>query len=542
GIAIGDYNGDGFDDAFLGGAAGQAGTLLERGLTAWPGQADAPWAADAACEDMGVLWFDYDGDGDLDLFVVSGGVEYPAGDERLRDRLYRNDGKSFTRTTDVLPDLRFSGSCCSAVDFDLDGDLDLFVGGRTVPGAYPDAPASRLLQNDNGRFRDVTATAAPALLQAGMVSGATFSDANGDGWPDLMVAARWQPLRWLRNDQGRFADATEAAGLAGHPGWWNSVVSLDVDGDGDADFVAGNQGLNSKYKASPDKPLTLFFADFDGNGTRDLVESKYEGTRLLPVRGRSCSSGAMPFLERKFPTYEKFASAALAEIYPEPQLAAAGQLSASCLDSVLLRNDGKGGFAVETLPRAAQIAPLFGLALADYDGDGHLDVAAATNFFSPEPETGRFDGAIGLLLRGNGTELLAVPPRQSGLTLSGDQKGAAVAHFDPTGSTDLILARNDQPLAGFASTDPTPSLTLRLEGPAGNPTGVGAVVVVADATGRQRRVEQVAGSGYLSQSSALMRFSRTASPLTSVTVHWPDRTTTRLTEGLDRALLVARWQ
>jgi len=542
GVAVGDYDGDGRDDLFVGGAAGQAGTLLRHGRTREDQGGAAPWLRDEACEDMGVLWLDYDSDGDQDLFVVSGGVEAPPGDELLRDRLYRNDDGTFTRDRDALPDLRFSGSSCCAADVDGDGDLDLFVGGRTVPGSYPDAPASRLLRNDSGRFTDATAELAPALLRAGMVSGAVFADGDGDGLPDLLIAARWQPLRYLRNTGGRLLDETDTAQLADHTGWWNSITALDVDGDGDTDFVAGNQGRNTKYEASPDHPLILYYSDFDDNGTRDLVETKYEDDRLLPVRGRSCSSNAMPFLLRKFPTYEKFASAVLQDIYPQPKLDSAARLQVTCLDSVLLRNDGNARFSVEALPRRAQIAPLFGLAVADFDGDGYLDVACATNFFSAEPETGRFDGGLGLLLRGDGSGLLPVPALEAGLALSGDQKGAAVANFDATGRPDLLLARNHGALACFSATSPAPGLCVILSGPPGNPTGVGAVVVVEHDSGQRQRTEVLAGSGYLSQSSASLQFRRGASPITAIVVTWPDRTAHRQTTGLRDPSIVIAWK
>ncbi|GAB4149901.1 MAG: VCBS repeat-containing protein [Planctomycetota bacterium] len=518
GVAVGDADGDGLDDLFLGGAAGQPGTLLLRDGNAWR-EVEGPWRDDRACEDMGVLWFDFDGDGDQDLLVTSGGPEHREGSDELRDRLYRNDKNLRFSRSDALPAPAESSGMAAAADFDGDGDLDLFVAGRMVPGAYPDAPPSRLYQNDGGRFVDVGAEIAPALADAGLVTAALWSDADGDGRVDLLLAAHWQPLRWLRNEGGRLVDRTEEAGLALDTGWWNSLAAIDVDEDGDLDYVAGNFGTNTKYKASREHPAGLLVADFDGNGTRDLVETKFEGENLLPVRGRSCSSQAMPFLAEKFETYERFASATLPEIYPRDKLEKARSLRATRLESVLLRNDGRGRFAIEPLPGDAQIAPIFGLCVADFDGDGHDDVGAATNFYSPEPETGRFDGGLGLLLRGDGKTLVASPPASSGLLSATDQKGAATADLDKDGAPDLLLAVNDGEMLARRTTSTAARVRVRLAGPPGNPTGIGSLVTARLRDGRSTIHEIHAGEGYLSQSSAVLSLSALVQ---RVEVRWPD--------------------
>jgi len=420
---------------YLGGAHQQPGAVYRFDGGRWRG-VDGPWTRDAACEDVGACWFDCDGDGDDDLLVTSGGAEAKAGDEQLRDRLYRNDGDDgFTRLTDALPDVRDSSGCARAADYDGDGDLDLFVAGRIVPGAYPDAPPSRLYRNDGGSFTDVTASVAPLLRQAGMVTDARFADLDGDGKLDLLLAARWQPLRLLRFDGNAFVDGTDAAGLGNRSGWWRSLCLFDVDGDGDLDAVAGNQGWNTKYKASPEKPARLYFGDFDDDGKRDLVEAKYEGDRLLPVRGRSCSSGAMPMLKKKFPTYEGFAKSLLKDIYTEEKLDACGELVATELASCLLRNDGSGRFTFEVLPRRAQIAPIQAMAFVD----GVL--VCAQNDFSPEPETGRHDGGVGLVLEPVDGQLRVLPVHEHGISAFGDQRQLEV--FDAGGKPLLLFGRND---------------------------------------------------------------------------------------------------
>lgn len=495
-LACGDFDGDGRDDLFVGGARGQAGALFQATATGWQ-PVPGPWEQDAGCEDLGALWIDYDSDGDLDLFVASGGADVKPGDPLLRDRLYRNDGNGhFVRDEAALPDIRESSGHAASADIDGDGDPDLLVAGRLVPGMFPDAPPTRLYRNDGGHFVDATAELAPALLHAGMVTTALFTDVDDDGRPDLMVAAFWQPIRYLHNEGGKFVDHTEDAGLAKASGWWNGLAAWDVDGDGDLDYVAGNQGLNTKYKANPEHPAHLFFADFDDNGTRDLVEAKYEGDNLLPVRGRSCSSQAMPFLVTRFPTYEQFASTLLKDIYTPQKLDAAGHLQATTLASSLLRNDGKGHFVVEELPRRAQIAPIFGMAAY---GDLLL---CAQNSYSPEPETGRHDGGTGLVLRGAAGGLSVVPPTDHGISDFGDRKSLAV-HVAADGRAEFLVGANDDAVRAwrFAA---GPARALLLPKAKGNPAGVGSRAVFEFADGRKRAVELQAGSGYLTQSSVLL--------------------------------------
>jgi hypothetical protein len=537
GLAVGDADGDGADDLYVGGAHGQAGTLFLATGGSWREQA-GPWQQDAGCEDMGALWLDVDGDGDLDLFVASGGAERQHGDPALRDRIYRNDGEGqFTRDDGVLPDVRESSGHACAADFDRDGDLDLFVAGRLVPGMFPDAPPSRLYRNDGGRFVDATAELAPSLLAAGMVTSALFTDVDDDGWPDLLVAAHWQPIRLLRNDGGKaFVDETTAAGLAPHTGWWNGLCAWDVDADGDLDYVAGNQGWNTKYKADPAHPARLFFGDFDDNGTRDLVEAKYEGDDLLPVRGRSCSSQAMPFVAEKFATYEAFASSVLQDIYPQQKLATCGQLEATTLASCLLRNDGKGHFTVEALPRRAQIAPIFGMVVMD-------DLlVCAQNSYAPEPETGRHDGGTGLVLRATGRGIEVVPPTAHGICGFGDGTSAVLL------AARVLLAHNDGPVRAYDQRQPPGAGTAgagdisswpRLDASRqskGNPQGIGTRVLLHLVDGRTRAVEVQAGSGYLSHGAPWCKTvahdgSRNRSlgdACDSATVRAPDGTVTKM--------------
>ncbi len=521
--------GDGADAVWLGGAAGQPGALLRRlpeGGAARVERLSGPWTEDARFEDMGAAFVDFDRDGDLDLYVASGSNECGEDRSLLRDRLYVNDGAGgFTRAPDgVLPELEVSASCVAAADFDRDGDVDLFVGGRQVPGQFPRAPPSALLRNEGGRFVDATDELAPACRELGMVSSACWTDLDDDGFVDLVVAAQWQPVRVLGNDAGaRLVDRTEALGLGEVRGLWNGVISTDLDLDGDLDLVVTNLGLNTKYKATTSKPMELFAEDFDGDGTLDVVEAKRSGGRTLPVRGLSCSSQAMPFVREKFPTFDQFAKATLGDIYGDA-LDACLSLSCNELRHVWIENDG-GALRVRALPRRAQLSTGFG-ALADDVGEGRVVLQVAHNFFSPEPETGRADGGLGAWMAFEGGACVETRPLDARF---GDHRGLLRA-FDAAGRAQVLHLRNDD-RHGVAAARPQAegALSVRLAGPAGNPTGIGAKVRWTSASGAVRVREVIAGDGYLTQSSAALSFPGRGGELE---VRWPDgRATTHELTG-----------
>lgn len=415
-LSVADVNGDGLDDFFVGGAVGQSGQLYLQQLNGkFTPAGKQDWKKDRASEDLGSRFFDADGDGDLDLYIVSGGSEFPAEDPRYQDRFYRNDGKgNFTKDAKALPDMMTSGETIKTADVDGDGDLDVFVGGRLVPGQYPAPAASYFLRNDDGRFSDVTTEWASDLQRVGMVTDALFTDYDGDQDPDLMVVGEWMSIRILRNDSGHFTEVTDDLGLQNSTAWWWSIVEGDFDADGDPDYLVGNLGRNTKYKASADKPLYVYANDFDQNGTNDVVLAGYSGDKIVPVRGRECSSEQMPFIADQFPTYEGFATADIEGILPEKELKEAVKYEVRSFASILLRNDGSS-FNIIELPDLAQVAPLRDFVVKDVNGDGHLDALGTGNMYGTEVETSRYDAGIGVTLIGDGKGgFTTLPARQSG--------------------------------------------------------------------------------------------------------------------------------
>jgi hypothetical protein len=535
GLAVGDVDGDGHEDVYVGGAAGQAGSLCLRRGDGWERQVVSAFQNDVECEDMGAVFLDADADGDLDLYVVSGGVEEKPGAEVFRDRLYLNDGQGgLTRAeSGALPDLRDSGSCVAAADFDQDGDLDLFVGSRSVPGEYPVTPMSRLLRNVGGRFTDVTGEVAPGLGSTGLVTGAIWSDADGDGRVDLLVTHEWGPVKLYLSRGDKLEDRTFDAGLEDLSGWWNGIAAGDLDSDGDMDYVVTNAGLNSKYgQPSHKKPARLFYGDM-GDGTRQLVEAKVDGENLLPVRGRSCSSNAMPFLREKFPTFHEFASSDLAGIYTPGCLDQAVSVMATELRSGILVNEGSARFSFRPLDRIAQISPGYGVAVVEANGDGIPDVYLVQNYHSREPETGHMDGGVSLLLLGRGgaggPTFEAVWPHRSGLVVGGDAMALATLDLDGNGRLDFLVSVNDGRLEGFESrVSSGRTLAVRLRDFPGNPTSVGSLVTLHLEDGSMRIGEVSAGGSYLSQSSPLLSFGLGEKGVArEVEVRWPDGAVTR---------------
>ena len=419
---------------------------------------------------MGALFFDADRDGDLDLFVGSGSNEWAPGDIRYTDRLYLNTSQiggplEFTAAPPTtLPVARTSTSCVVGADFDRDGDVDLFVGARSVPGQYLVTPKSRLLRNDGQqphelKFTDITDSVAPGLADVGLVTGALWSDADDDGSLDLIVACEWGPVHLFCNRQGSLFESTEPSGLAAKQGWWNGVVGSDLDADGDIDYAVMNVGLNTKYgRPTAEKQVFLYRNDMDQNGVTDLVEAKASNAGELPVRGRSCSCNAMPALRAKFPTYKKFATADLLGIY-EDKLDTAIKAAANELESGVWINHSKPGqpkFTWKSLPYDAQVSPCYGAVATDLYTAEKPNLALLQNLYTREPETGPWRGGLGCIFASSiGTgDFASVAPSNSGFIVDGDGKALASADLNSDGLPDLIATQNDDHLLAFLQVQP----------------------------------------------------------------------------------------
>ena len=448
-LAKADINGDSLEDVFIGGAIGQSGKLfLQQASGSFAESSSQPWTAEKESEDVKALFFDADKDGDADLYVVSGGNEYGDGSPEYADRLYLNDGKGvFAKAGDALPPMLSSKQAVAAGDMDGDDDLDLFVGGSALPGSFPLAARSYLLRNDTKgnevRFTDVTETWCKELLQPGMVTSAVWQDLDADRFPELLIGGDWMPLQLFKNNKNSLQNTSDAAGLANTNGLWSSLLAVDVDGDGDMDFVAGNCGLNNQFKASLKEPLTVHAADFDDNGSLDAITCYYIQGKSYPMASRDELLDQIVPLRKKFVKYRDYAKASLEEIFPKNKLAGATVKSVYQLASCFLINDGKGRFALQTLPIEAQFSKLFASVVCDVDKDGMNDLLTAGNFFPYRVQLGQNDAGMGVWLKGNGAGKYTVASNEeAGLFISGDVRNM-VSVRTKAGDTLLVIAKNN---------------------------------------------------------------------------------------------------
>ena len=515
----------------------------------------------------GVAWFDINGDGWDDLLIGSGKGGQMA--------VFRNDqGKSFSRDTNglfaaavnrdqttvlgwrrsvdqrtllagfasyedgagnptsaheydfaagvaaaLLPGHTASIGPLALADIDGDGDLDLFAGGQVIPEKYPQPASSLIFRNRNGTFQRDEQNS-PALANLGLVNGAVWSDLDGDGSPELVLATEWGPIRVFQNQGGKLTDTTREKGLDKFTGLWQGVTTGDFDGDGLLDIVAGNWGLNSCWRATPDQPLTIFYGDLAGRGVTDILETDYDQSgRLAPRHLRDSLAPALPWLMGAFSTHTAWSRATAADVLKNRETATR-KLTASTLVTTVFLNR-KGRFEARPLPVEAQLAPAFGLCTADFDGDGHEDIFFAQNFFAFRVEEARVDAGRGLLVRGDGRGgFVAVPGHLSGIKVHGEQRGAAVTDFNRDGRVDLVVAQNGSTTKLFRNTSARPGLRVRLAGPPGNPDGIGAVVRLKASAGWGGAREIHCGSGYWSQDSSCLTMGSGETP-TAIQVVWP---------------------
>lgn len=446
-LAVADVNGDGLEDFYVCGAKGQGGTLFQQTAGGkFVATNKQLFLADAICEDVNAVFFDADGDGDKDLYVVSGGNETQAKDASLPDRLYLNDGKgNFIKSTS-LPPLFGNKSVAVAADIDHDGDVDLFVGGRVVAGRYGDIPDSYILLNDGkGNFSIADEAMAPGLRKTGMVTDAVWTDIDKDGWLDLVVVGDWMPVTVFKNEKGKLVNYTSEAGLQHTNGLWTTIHVADINNDGNDDLLVGNWGENSKLHASEQYPLTLFTGDFDNNGALDQVLAVEKNGKYYTFLGKEELEKQLPVLMRKkYLDYSSLAGQTVEEIFGD-KLQAAKKFTASLLSSVQLINNGRGRYAISKLPMQVQWSPVFSFLTADLNADHATDIIAAGNFFGVLPYEGRYDAGFGSVLLKNGNGFTVLSPLQSGFMPSGEVRD--IKSIRTTGNRVMYaVARNNEPM------------------------------------------------------------------------------------------------
>lgn len=495
GIAVADVNNDGLEDFFVGGAFQQTGKIYIQNANGKFTSKPISKYADGVV-DAGSLFFDADGDGDADLYVVSGGNQFTDGNKRYQDRLYKNNGiGDFLIDSTALPLMIQSGSCVVASDYDKDGDLDLFVGGGIKPGFYPQCSKSYLLRNDKGVFTDATETVAKGLQNIGIVTSALWTDIDNDNKTDLLITGEWMPITVFKNDGEKLINSTMQSGLGESNGLWQSLTAGDFDNDGDMDYIAGNWGLNCPYQCSNEKPMTLCYQDFDKNGTIDPIMSYYEDGLYYPVVSLDYIVEQMPVLKKQFLHYADYARAPVEKILETFKTASPPPaLTCNTLASVFIENKGNGKFELKKLPQDAQVAPLFGMQAIDVNHDGNLDLIAVGNFYWTDVVIGKYDALKGLTMLGDGKgNFKPLSLKQSGFIVDADAR--ALARVETKNNQSLfVISQVLDSVKTFRKNDAVVSKRIY-------PKQNESYAVLYLNENKKRKMELGYGSGYLSQSS-----------------------------------------
>jgi enediyne biosynthesis protein E4 len=452
-ISVGDVNDDGRDDFYIGGSKGYAGVLfIQQKDGKFMESKQSVFDADKLSEDTGSIFFDADGDGDLDLYVCSGSNEVSTSSSSLADRLYFNDGNgNFSRSPQVLPTSVFESSAVvRAADFDNDGDMDLFVGIRSHPFQYGMPMNGYILENNGtGEFTNITAHVAPGLIKLGMITDAVWADVDGDLDPDLIIVGEYMPIKVFINESGKFIEMENSVSPKKLNGWWNRIVAADIDGDGDMDFILGNHGLNSRFRASESKPVTMYVNDFDKNGTLEQVICMYYDEKSYPIALRHDLTSQLPGLKKKYLKYETFKDQTIYDIFTPDELKGSTILEAHEFQTGVLINDGQGRFTWKSLPVEAQFSPVYAIHVRDFDQDGKSDILLGGNLFGAKPEVGRYDASYGVYLKGDGKgEFTALRSIASGISITGEIRDIVPIRIN---EQDLIVVtRNNDSLLFYS--------------------------------------------------------------------------------------------
>ncbi len=445
-MAVGDVNGDRLDDIFICGAKDSPGVLFvqDRNRRFRKTNEDL-FEADKTCEDTDCVFFDADGDGDTDLYVASGGNELPASSSALADRLYLNDGKgNFKKSDQMLPAGKYeSTSCIQAADFDNDGVTELFAGTRLIPFQYGLPSNGYILENDgHGNFLNVTDKLAPGLKNIGMITDMKWADVDGDGDLDMIIVGDWMPITIFVNDHGVFTNKTETFGLNNTQGWWHTIIVKDLNADGKIDFVLGNHGLNSQFKASPEKPVTMYVNDFDLNGSIEQIICAYNGEKSYPIAMKDDLVNQIPSLSAKFKKFDDYRNATINDLFAPEILSRSTKLKACYMESCVVLNTGNGSFKLIPLPVNAQFSPIYALYADDIDSDGICDILTGGNQYEAKPETGIYDASFGQFLKGNNDgNFTSVSSVNSGFFTKGEIRNFRSLNID--GNRYIVVALNN---------------------------------------------------------------------------------------------------
>ena len=448
----GDVNGDGLEDIYICGAKGQPGALfIQEKDGTFKSLDKALFEEDKISEEIDCALFDADGDGDLDLYVACGGNEFPESSSALSSRLYINDGKgNFTKSDQILPAGKYeSSSCVRPADFNKDGVTELFVGIRLKPFAYGVPVNGYILKNDGkGQFTNVTSKVAPELLGIGMIRDMLWADVDGDDDLDMIIAGDWMPLKVFINDNGKFTEKKDAFGTEKTAGWWNCLAAGDFNGDGHVDFIAGNHGLNSRFKATPEKPVSMYVNDFDLNGTIEQIICTYDGDKSYPLALKHDLTRQLPYLAKKYPTYDMYKNQQITDIFTPEQLKNSIRLDADLLETSLFINDGTGHFTRKVLPPEVQFSPVYAASVGDYNHDGNLDILLGGNLYNVKPEVGRYDASYGSFLIGDGHgNFRYMPAKESGFHLDGEIRD--IKEITTSKGNIIVVARSNDSLEVF---------------------------------------------------------------------------------------------